>query len=437
MGCSNNAINVKNEKKKEIKESSEVIERNKENNGKEENKEKKEKGKIKEVKKEDEMEKSRNEEHEEREEKLEKKERKIERQCIFGDPSFVPDELVDTLRDCVARIEIKSEQKIFTGFFIKISLKAKEYKFLFTCYHSIPKETIDSKLKISIYYGKKHEEIKKKMVLDRDKRFIKTYEYLDITIIEIKEEDYISENRYLYPDMNYKIGLKHYQNSQVYTAGYPNVKIHKGDKHYSAGIITAVDDNGYDFEHNCDTKEGSSGCPIINYDKFVVGIHYGADKEKNINCGTFIGKIINELFLEEKNINPLLKDDSIEKEDKKENNGDIPGLELGFAMVEQLMKNQSFINMTSQLVKNEGVQNLMSNMLNQPQFENLKNSPEEVEKFMGEDKELDIEGLFKYNLGKFGYSKNDQDIFTKKYFEMLNNPNLANIGNIEKNEDDN
>ena len=59
-------------------------------------------------------------------------------QCINGAPSFVPDELIDILRDSVIRIEIKSEQKVFTGFFIKIHLKKKEYKFIFTCNHSIP-----------------------------------------------------------------------------------------------------------------------------------------------------------------------------------------------------------------------------------------------------------------------------------------------------------
>ena len=408
MGCSSTSTiddDANNKKKNEIKEK-EV------NEGKEEDKGKKE--------------------NEGKEEQILSKEKNIGEivnlQYAKKDPGFVPDELIDILRESVVRIEIKNLHIISSGFFIKINLKMKEYKFLFTCAHSIPQEIIDSKTKISIYYGRKNEEIKKKIILDKDQRYIMQNKDLDVTIIEIKEEDNIYENRFLHPDLNYKIGLKHYLNSQVYTAGYPNVDIHKGDKHYSSGIIKQISNNGYTFTHNCDTKEGSSGGPIINYDKLVIGIHFGSIEEKNINVGTFIGEIIKELFLEEKNINPLIEED--DKEDEKEKkNSNLGFLELGLSMMNQMMENESFVNFTKELAKNINIEEFCSNLLNQPQLKQLNPTPEEMEKLKDKNNNYDQEALFKFNLQKMGCNKNEQEILSKNYKEFLDNPNYKKFQN--------
>ena len=150
MGCSSTSTiddDANNKKKNEIKEK-EV------NEGKEEDKGKKE--------------------NEGKEEQILSKEKNIGEivnlQYAKKDPGFVPDELIDILRESVVRIEIKNLHIISSGFFIKINLKMKEYKFLFTCAHSIPQEIIDSKTKISIYYGRKNEEIKKKIILDKEQK---------------------------------------------------------------------------------------------------------------------------------------------------------------------------------------------------------------------------------------------------------------------------
>ena len=87
------------------------------------------------------------------------------------------------------------------------------------------------------------------------------------------------------------MGIEHYLNSQVYTAGYPNVDIHKGDKHYSSGIIKQTLNNGYTFFHTCDTKEGSSGGPIINYDKLVIGIIMAVIPKKKLMSGLLLEKL--------------------------------------------------------------------------------------------------------------------------------------------------
>ena len=336
---------------------------------------------------------------------------------------------------------------ISSGFFIEIKLKMNNYKFLFTCDHSIPQEIIDSKTKISIYYGKKYEEIKKKIVLDTDQRFIKKIKNLDVTIIELIEEDHILENRFLHPDLNYKMGIEHYLNSQVYTAGYPNVDIHKGDKHYSSGIIKQTLNNGYTFFHTCDTKEGSSGGPIINYDKLVIGIHYGSYPEKKVNVGSFIGEIIKELLLEEKNINPLMEED--DKEDEKEkNNINLKEVELGFSMMDKLMNNSGFNNIMSDYMKSLDMGQFFSNVVNNPQIKELNKTltmihpefkgmntitPEEIEKFKDKDNNIDLKSLYNYNLKKMG-CQNLQEIASKYGNILLNSPMYNPLNNIFENE---
>ena len=127
------------------------------------------------------------------------------------------------------------------------------------------------------------------------------------------------------------------------------------------------------------------------------------DEKGNINLGTFIGIIINELFLEEKKINPLMKDDVIEDDH-------VNPLKIGFDMLGKMFENQDFINMTNEMAKNIDINQMMSNIASQPEFEKYKPTNEEIEKFKDKDENIDIEGLCKYNLGKAGYSKNDQDI---------------------------
>ena len=152
---------------------------------------------------------------------------------------------------------------------------------------------------------KKKKKQKKKIELDNNKRFIKSFDEkkFDATIIEILPEDEIPENKYLYPDLNYKSGFDEYiQNPRIliYTAGYPDVEIFKDEKHFSGGEIVGIkyndnDDKDNNFLHSCSTKEGSSGSPLININQQVIGIHYGCNNKKTINYGLFIGAIINYL----------------------------------------------------------------------------------------------------------------------------------------------
>ena len=94
-------------------------------------------------------------------------------------------------------------------------------------------------------------------------------------------------------DINYiRDGYKIYQNSDIFSIGYP----YGEDASCGSGKLNKI--NNFEFEHTIPTDIGASGSPIlllnnnINFVK-VIGIHKEADLSKNINLGTFIGEIIN------------------------------------------------------------------------------------------------------------------------------------------------
>ena len=233
---------------------------------------------------------------------------------------IIQETISDLLYNSIARIEIKEENIISTGFFIKININKKRYNFLLTCHHSISQENVDSKIIIYIYFGKPKEEKEINIELDINKRYIKCLKKLDATIIEILNEDNIPKDKYLFPDLNYIDGFSQYKDKIVYTCGYPNVQTYQGERHLSSGIIEEIDEDDI-FSHTCDTRKGSSGSPLINNDKRVIGIHFGSDKEGKFNYGNFIGKIIDEINLnisktEEEKINIL----NINKKKEEGNN---------------------------------------------------------------------------------------------------------------------
>ena len=207
-------------------------------------------------------------------------------ECVVkgGTNYFVPGKIIEKLSEAIVRIE--NENIISTGFFMKINVQEINHNFLFTCAHSIIKEDTNSKKIISIYYGKKPE-TEKKIKLDNNERFIKCFKEddIDATILEILPEDKIPEDKYLYPDLNYTTGFDNYINEKIiYTAGYPDIGIYNGEKHYSGGEITGIkidnhNNNNYHFYHKCSTKKGSSGFPLVNAILQVAGIHYGGNKK--------------------------------------------------------------------------------------------------------------------------------------------------------------
>ena len=212
-----------------------------------------------------------------------------------GHAYFIPETAADKLYNSIVRIE--KENKLATGFFIKIEIKHNVMNFLVTCDHVIGEKDVNANKNISIYYGKKNYENKKIINLEKNKRFIKCFPGPeDVTVIEILENDNIPENKYLMPDLNYLYGYEQYINGNFYLAGYPEDLLFKKERHISSGKISKINVNKINFYHTIDTRHGSSGSPICTTDfQRVVGIHCGGSDESFKNKGTFIGLIIDSL----------------------------------------------------------------------------------------------------------------------------------------------
>ena len=213
----------------------------------------------------------------------------------------IPESSTKEIFDSVVRIETYLGKA--TGFFLKIKIRDRELNALVTNCHVIPKAFVECKKKIYIYYGKKGNEIKKIIYLDVNERFIRCFESpKDITIVEIKNYDYIPDYKFLLPDLNYKTGFNTYINQKFYLAGYPSVNNwHVGERHISSGYITKIYGNDFEFEHSIDKNFGSSGSPIcLLSNNKVVGVHKANRLEPNyriysIGIATFIKVILDEL----------------------------------------------------------------------------------------------------------------------------------------------
>jgi len=103
------------------------------------------------------------------------------------------------------------ENKVGTGFLIKLYKEEKELKCITTNEHVITKEMIELNKIIDIKYNCEDKWIKIK--LDKNERYIIYNKNLDVTIIGIKKEDEIKDKYFLLPNINNNID---YINKDIY-----------------------------------------------------------------------------------------------------------------------------------------------------------------------------------------------------------------------------
>ena len=185
-----------------------------------------------------------------------------------------------------------------SGFLCKININNNPMPVLITCNHCINSDNYLNRyqyLHISYFLGKE----KFHSFLDlKSKRIIYENKDIDITIVEIKEEDNLDLFSFLENDNDINLNNPQLNDRKVYLLHYP---FKKEDVHYSQGIIKYIRDNKYQFISKYSTELGSSGSPIIDYKtNLIIGMHQEGSKGYICLGSGIILKYAIEIFIKKK-----------------------------------------------------------------------------------------------------------------------------------------
>ena len=208
------------------------------------------------------------------------------------------EELIEKTKDIkqnIIRITIGND--ISSGFLCKIYINNNPMPALITCYHVLNEDYIANY--DFLYFAYSSDEGITEKILDLNiKRIIYQNEELDVTIIEVKEEDNLDIYSFLEMDNSINVNNPQFLYQKVYLLHFP-----KGVEKikFSQGEVGGLIDNTKIVINNW-TEPGSSGSPIINYkNNYVIGIHKGSSKDEKDSSR--IGIILNysaKRFSEEK-----------------------------------------------------------------------------------------------------------------------------------------
>ena len=159
-----------------------------------------------------------------------------------------------------------------TGFLIDLEDIGKG---LITCYHVLDIETLKNKKRIKFVFNTQSKELNLKW--DKYIRFIFTDETLDITFIELFEEDFDFEICFL----KYSI-IDNFKNKNILIFQHPA----GAEISYAEGQTLDMTNNT--INHNVSTLPGSSGSALIlkNGENRVIGIHKSGNSYSRLNQAT-------------------------------------------------------------------------------------------------------------------------------------------------------
>jgi V8-like Glu-specific endopeptidase len=208
------------------------------------------------------------------------------------------------------------EKESATGFFLKINLDNGHILALVTNEHVLDEKFFKDNKKISFLLNNGEHKIE--LNLDPyEGRYHLIEKIYDTTFVEIKEDE-LDENiiKFLEVDERLSIQTESLINEEIYILNYPEDNESKN----SPGKILGFTDT-QKIIHNCKTKKGSSGSPILSLKTFkVLGIHSaGGNKEgdKENNMGYYLYNPLNEFI---KYIKSTPNQDKNEKKNEKKEN---------------------------------------------------------------------------------------------------------------------
>ena len=207
-------------------------------------------------------------------------------------PIYIWQNIVEYTK-CVCKIkDLKNDDEfIGTGFFCYIP--SKNIRVFITNNHVIDQEYLNKEKELRIYYEERG--VEKEKVIDLQmKRAKYTNATIDVTVIEILEEDLIDEY--------FEVDEEFIKNQEFLGKSVFNLQFPKGDNlKASFGRINSKYDN-YKFKYDAGSETGSSGSPILLVKgNKLIGFHRGClsnnssypDKKKNL--GIYLDKIIEHI----------------------------------------------------------------------------------------------------------------------------------------------
>ena len=311
--------------------------------------------------------------------------------------------ILEQMTNCICKI--KNNQKIGTGFFCRIPYKNNsKIDVLITSYQIIDQYYLNNNNQINLLINDFNES--KIINIDPNWKIYFSEQY-NTTIIELKENDYITDFIELDDNLFSNNINSLFENQSIYILHYLN----GGKALVSYGILNNI--NHYNIKHNCNTEFGSNGEPILNLStNKVIGItFYSQNNYNNFNQGIILKYSIEEFLNRFNNIN------NNQQVNPNFFNNNLPG----FAM-----NNNAFIPNFIPFNNNNFVPNMMINN-NNFQIMNMNNN-----NFVPIEKPK-INVIFQTIWGTvnsitvdFGVTINQ---LLKKYFERIGRPELIRQDN--------